>query len=93
VETLASGGGIEAAFKGLLGVIGDGLVGLGKTLVAYGVALDAFKKAIANPFVAIGAGVAAIAIGSLFKKQASNMSGSVGGGGAVEVHLAHQDHI
>jgi hypothetical protein len=81
VETLASGGGIEAAFKGLLGVIGDGLVGLGKTLVAYGVALDAFKKAIGNPFVAIGAGVAAIAIGSLFKKQASNMSGSAGGGG------------
>lgn len=68
----AMGEGIEAAITGdefkpmqkLLLIVGDMLKQLGSALVAYATALEAFKKAFANPWVALGAGLAAIAAGS-----------------------------
>ena len=73
-------GGIEGAFQGLFNVIGGGLQTLGKSLIAFGVSMEAFKKAFTNPFAAIAAGTAAILAGSLVKKAASNLS-SVSSGG------------
>lgn len=69
----AMGEGIEAAITGdefkpmqrLMLIIGDMLKQMGTALVAYATALEAFKEAFKNPWVALGAGLAAIAAGSV----------------------------
>ena len=69
----AIGEGIEAAITGdefkpmqrLLMIVGDMLKQLGTALVAYATAMEAFKKAFKNPWVALGAGIAAIAAGAV----------------------------
>lgn len=69
----AMGEGIEAAITGdefkpmqrLMLIIGDMLKQMGAALVAYATALEAFKEAFKNPWVALGAGLAAIAAGSV----------------------------
>lgn len=68
----AMGEGIEAFWtedeflplQRLMLIIGDMLKQMGAALVAYATALDAFKKAFANPWVALSAGLAAIAAGA-----------------------------
>lgn len=68
----AMGEGIEAAITGdefkpmqrLMLIIGDMLKQMGAALVAYATALEAFKEAFKNPWVALGAGLAAIAAGA-----------------------------
>ena len=59
-------------FASVLTVIGGFLSSMGKLLVAYGVSMDAFKKAFKNPYVAIAAGVALIAIGGAVKSKAAS---------------------
>lgn len=80
-DGLASGG-LDGAFKGLFEVIGNGLQTLGKSLIAFGVSMEAFKKAFTNPYAAIAAGTAAIIAGALVKNAASNIVTSTSGGGA-----------
>lgn len=58
----------------ILEVIGNALKQLGSALVAYAVAMEAFKKAFSNPWVALGAGVAAIAAGSAIVGWAKKLS-------------------
>ncbi|MGH1436604.1 MAG: hypothetical protein ACRBG0_19330 [Lewinella sp.] len=82
VEMIASGN-LKNVFSGLMGIIGEGLVDMGKALVSMGVMLKAFASA--PPGAKIAAGIAAIALGSLFKGAAGRMAsnvGSAGGGGA-----------
>ena len=71
-------------FGGFLQLLAEGLSTIGKALIAYGVAMDAFKKAFANPFAAIAAGVALVAIGSFIgakiSKAASGNTSKSGGG-------------
>jgi hypothetical protein len=76
-------GGLQGAFQGLFQVIGGGLQTLGKSLIAFGFSMEAFKKAFTNPIAAIAAGAAAIAAGAFVKNAASNLSSSVGGGGGA----------
>lgn len=67
------GDGIEAAITGdefkpmqrLLLIVGNMLKQMGSALVAYATSLEAFKKAFNNPWVALAAGIAAIAAGSV----------------------------
>lgn len=69
----AMGEGIESAITGdefkpmqrLMLIIGDMLKQMGAALVAYATALEAFKEAWKNPWIALGAGLAAIAAGSV----------------------------
>lgn len=60
--------------KGFLKVLGESLKRLGEALVAYAIAMESFKDALKsvfiNPWVAIGAGTAAIALGHYFVNMA-----------------------
>jgi hypothetical protein len=87
-EAIGSGdwGGVG---KDILASFGSFIMNLGKMLVAYGVMKSAFFKSLtmgpAGVGLAIGAGLAAIALGALFKGAASRggnaMSGGATGGG------------
>lgn len=53
-------------FQGLLGIIGGFLKALGRAAIAAGLAGEAFQKLFVNPFLAIAAGVALIALAGVF---------------------------
>jgi hypothetical protein len=71
----ALGGEKVDIFGGFLELLANGLTSIGKALIAYGAAMDAFKKAFKNPYAAIAAGVALVAIGVGLKSQINKTSG------------------
>lgn len=81
---LASGGNvIQAAGSALLAGVGGLLTNLGTMAIQVGVGLLGIKAALKtlNPAVAIGAGVALIALGSVFSSKASALGSSGGSSG------------
>lgn len=81
-SALASGGNfIESVGKTILGSMGSMLKELGKATIAYGVGLIAVKAAIKNPYLAVAAGVAMVALGSAMSSAVSKSSSSALGGG------------
>lgn len=70
--------GLDGFLKGLLSQFGQFMVQMGEMLIAYGIAMDAFKKAFSNPFIAIAAGAALVAIGSAIASMASSGPSSSG---------------
>jgi len=88
-EAIGNGGGLEAAFKGILTTLGDGLIQIGKFLVSYGVSMTAIQKALTSglaghPGLAIAAGAAAIVAGAALKSGVARSNKStLGGGGSV----------
>jgi hypothetical protein len=85
IEGLASGElNMQDIFHTILQFLADTLKNIGKALIAYGTAMEAFKKALSNPWAAIAAGAALVAAGALLSgliKRAS--SGPSGGGGSA----------
>lgn len=85
IEGLASGElNMQDIFHTILQFLADTLKNIGKALIAYGTAMEAFKKAFSNPWAAIAAGAALVAAGALLSgliKRAS--SGPSGGGGSA----------
>ena len=71
----ALGGEKVDIFGGFLELLANGLTSIGKALIAYGAAMDAFKKAFKNPYAAIAAGIALVAIGVGLKSQITKTSG------------------
>lgn len=67
-------GAIPNLFGGLITSIGSQIQQLGKFLIRSGiemkVAKDAFKKLLANPILAVAAGIGLVALGALLKSQA-----------------------
>lgn len=85
---LANGGNVmKAAGNALLAGLGALLTNLGMMAIQVGVGLLGIKAALKtlNPAVAIGAGVALIALGAVFSAKASSLGGSKGtSGGSVQ---------
>ena len=83
-EALVSGDNIiQSLGTALLGTLGGVLVQLGEMAIGVGIGLEAIKKALStlNPIVAIAAGAALVALGSMFSAGARKLSQSIGGSG------------
>jgi uncharacterized membrane protein YgcG len=83
-DALASGGNvIKAAGGALLGGLAGILNQLGQLAIATGLAVEGIKTALKtlNPAVAIGAGVALIALAGFVSNKAKSLGGSRGGSG------------
>ena len=101
IEGLAAGNlDMQDIFHTILQFLADTLKNIGKALIAYGTAMEAFKKAFSNPWAAIAAGAALVAAGAvlsgLIKRASSGSSGgssisagystaTVGGGGTMDL--------
>lgn len=74
---------LSAVGKTLLSSLGGILIEIGKMAISIGVGLLGIKSALKtlNPYAAIGAGVALIALGSFFASKSSSIGNSMGGGG------------
>jgi len=68
----------------LLGSLGGIATQVGKMAIGIGIALEKIKIGLTNlnPAVAIAAGIALIALGSIFKSQSSKIASGMGGGKA-----------
>jgi hypothetical protein len=83
-DALASGGNvIKAAGASLLGGLAGILNQLGQLAIATGLAVEGIKKALQtlNPAVAIGAGVALVALAGFVSSKAKSLGGGARGGG------------
>jgi len=74
---------LSAVGKTLLSSLGGILIEIGKMAISVGVGLLGIKAALKtlNPYAAIGAGVALIALGSFFASKSSSIGNSMGGAG------------
>jgi hypothetical protein len=86
-EAIANGGNLAGALAStVLGTIGDMAINLGKLAISMGITLKGIVEALKslNPVVAIVAGIALIALGTMVKGAAGNIAkGGKGGGGAT----------
>jgi hypothetical protein len=77
------GGGLQAAFNGVISIFSNFIKQIGEALIASGVAMLAAKALIKNPTTAIAAGVAAVAISSALQATIKNNVPAFATGGKV----------
>lgn len=81
-EAVTSGGNLASALGSVvLGALGDIAIQLGKTAIGIGIAMESIKMSFSNPFTAIAAGVALVALGSVIKNFVPSIVQGGGGGG------------
>ena len=80
-SSLLGTGGLQGALDMFLSVLAGGLIQVGELAIATGVAILGIKKALEtlNPYVAIAAGIALIALGSFVKGSLQKKSEGLGG--------------
>lgn len=74
-----TGGDMQSIFGGFISILANGLKEIGKAIIAYGIASDALKKAIKNPYVAIAAGIGLVAAGAALQSTLSQRKFAQGG--------------
>lgn len=81
-EALASGANVvDVIGNALLSTLGGLAVSIGKQMMAFGAAALGLKQLIKNPYLAIAAGAALIALGSIASSSVSNTISNAGSGG------------
>ena len=83
-DALVSGDNImQSLGASLLGAVGGILMQLGEMAIGVGIGLKAIKEAFKtmNPYVAIAAGAALVALGAMFSAGARKLGNSMGSGG------------
>lgn len=103
IEGLVSGElNMRDIFSTILSFLAENLKAIGKALIAYGTAMEAFKTAFKDPWVAIAAGAALVAAGSVLSGLIGRMvsgggstpsasyaaAATVGGGGTLDLTTA-----
>lgn len=82
-SAMSTGGNVlQAAGSALLAGLGGILSDMGKMAIQVGVGMLGIKAALKtlNPYAAIAAGVALVALGSVFSSKSKSIGGSIGGG-------------
>ena len=82
-QAIATGGSLGSKLSVvLLSTLGGVATQIGKMAIGIGIALEGIKKALQslNPFVAIAAGIALVALGSFFQSKSSQIASNMGGG-------------
>ena len=85
-EAITNGGNLAGALAStVLGTIGDMAINLGKLAISMGITLKGIVEALKslNPVVAIAAGIALIALGTMVKGAAGNIAKGKGAGGGA----------
>lgn len=77
-----------ALLRALISPLADACIQIGELVMATGFASDAFQKSITNPYAAIAAGAALIAVGALAKAGMNAAVKNVGSGGGYSTSVA-----
>lgn len=89
IEGLVSGDlNIKDIFGNLLEFLGTTLKQIGKALIAYGTAMEAFKKTFKSPWAAIAAGAALVAAGTVLTNLVNKASSASGASSAGSTYAA-----
>lgn len=82
-QMIASGGDGQSFFRNMINIVADFAVQFGRIVVAMGVAALELRNLFSNPFAAIAAGSALIALGSAARSLVAAGPGGGGGGGTA----------
>lgn len=74
IITGEEGAGFKQLFSSILSTVGEFITQMGAAVMAYGITMEAFKKAFSNPFAAIAAGIGLMIVGGVV----SNLANSIG---------------
>lgn len=74
------GANMKNALAAFIAPLGDTMKQMGAMIMSEGIAMEAFKKSFANPYAAIAAGAALIAVGSVVSSGLQKLTANPGGG-------------